>query len=223
MKTCLFCVALGVGLLQLASADTICSGSAFSVTAGMTSTTSLTCGGVTFSNFAVTNATGGAVGRVDINQITVSASGDVVMNENPNLGAAEHENLWFTVSGPLTSIDLSVGGTAATVTERLCQYPIPTTGALTGLCTNQAGTVSATPIGQVTVHSGDMGQPIVATVAGLSTYYVYKDIQTGLGGALSDMNESFQSAVPEPASMLLIGSGLLAVSLGSKLFRRVRR
>ncbi len=223
MKICLLCIALATGVLQMASADTICA-SPVSVTAGGSSPT-FSCDGVTFSNFVLSGVTGGATGRLDILSVTVSSTGNIVLSENPNLGAAQHENLWFTVSGSLSSVDLSVGGTAATVTERVCQNPIPMGGALNGLCTDASGTTNMTPLANLTVHSGDLGQPVTVAVPRMTTYYVYKDIATGTGGGLSDMNESFHAAstVPEPASMLLLGSGLMLVSLGSKFARRAPR
>jgi hypothetical protein len=129
----------------------------------------------------------------------------------------------FEVTGGVTQLDLSVGGTDATVTERACSTPIPTTGPTAFLCpTSQLGTVSD--------FSNDPNAPVFSLpFASTSPIYIYKDIETGSGlpgsgigtGQLSELDQSFEiSSVPEPVSMVLLGSGLLGLGL---LRRRARK
>jgi hypothetical protein len=214
MKRILMCN-LAVLALSVAcgAAPITCSGTLISITAGGASPT-IICDGLIFSNFSLVNLSGTTAGHLDINNVTFdNATNVVVLNENPNLGAAGHEDLLFTVSGPLNGIDLSVGGTVATVTERACGNPIPVTGILANLCTNTGQTISASPLGQLTVHSGDPSQPLVVSFATTSPVYIFKDIGTATGGGLSTLNESFHSAVPEPATMALSGFALIGLGL----------
>ncbi len=215
MKRILMCCGLAAALTVVASAATVtCVSTPITLTLAGSSPT-FTCNGLTFSNFSVINFTGQNQGSLSINNVTYdTVTGRVNMNENPGLGSAGHVNLYYTVTGSLNSIDLSVGGTLATVTERVCANPITMTGPLAGLCADAAGTSNTAPLGQITLHSGDPNQPVVANFGAVTTAYVFKDILTATGGGLSDMNESFGgSAVPEPFSMLLVGSALGGLGL----------
>jgi hypothetical protein len=161
----------------------------------------------------VLNFSGNTSNRLDINSVTYdSTTGEVVLSENPNLGSGGHLNLLFTVTGPLIGIDLNVLGTMATVIERACANPIPTLGALANGCTNVAQTTSAPPIAALTVHTQDPDQPISVSFPQVTTAYLYKDIGAATGGGLTAMNESFKSAVPEPVTMMLVGSALVGLA-----------
>ena len=188
------------------------------------STTVITCGTLTFSNFDVPNATGGASGLIDVlaGSDYDSVTGAVYLNFNPNLGANEDEQFLFEVSGGVSQIDMSIGGNNASVTERACANPIVTSGALAGLCTNSAGTVSETPLGQITVASGEADQPVFSTpFTATSPVYIFKDIMTGADGQLSEFTQSFEpGSVPEPITMALLGSGLLCLGLLRRKSRR---
>jgi hypothetical protein len=190
-----------------------------SITDGMSSPT-FTCNGLTFSNFLVTNVSGGAVGRVDINSVGFdSATGEVFLNEDPNLGSAQHENLYFTVTGGVTEIDLAVGGTAATVTERACANPITLTGFAATQCSNPNQTNTVTPVGRVTVSSQSLNQPLTSAFFRTGTIYVIQDILTATGGGLTTISEglgtgvSAGAAVPEPATLVLLGSALIGLGV----------
>lgn len=218
MKQFLVLLALSVLSLGVASASLIPCTLNQSADTAVTSSTVVTCGGLSFSNFEVTNATGGAAGIVDIlaGSDYDSVTGATYLNFNPNLAANEDEQFLFTVTGGLSQIDLSVGGNNATITERACANPISLTGGLAALCTDPTGTTEWNPLGQITVASGAPDQPVFSSpFPNTSPVYIFKDIETGANGQLSEFTQSFDpgSSTPEPLSMVLLGSGLLGLGL----------
>jgi len=213
----LLVLALPVLSLGVASASLIpCTVSGDGAGGAVTSSTVVTCGSLTFENFQVLNATGGAAGIIDILSGTDydSTAGTAFLQFNPNLQANEDVQFLFEVVGGLNQIDMSLGGTNATVTERACANPISSTGADEDLCTTADGTSTVAPLGQITVASDTPNQPVFsAPFPSTSPVYIFKDIQTGAGGALSEFTQSFETGTPEPVSMALLGSGLLGLGL----------
>ncbi|MGO4883360.1 MAG: PEP-CTERM sorting domain-containing protein [Bryobacteraceae bacterium] len=188
--------------------------------------TTITCGGLTFSNFEVLNPTGGASGIVDFltgDYNDPSCPNQVCISFNPNLQSNQDEGFAFTVTGGINEIDLGVGGTNANITELACSSPVPTSGAGAFECP------SGTQLGEVTVASGEIG-PVTCSEPTLgcspinptSPVYIYKNINVGADGGLSEFTQSFDpsSSTPEPVSMVLLGSGLLGLGL---LRRRSRK
>lgn len=207
------------GSVSAATIDCLGVGNVIQVQANVTNSTTLTCDGLTFSNFYATNLSGQNAGRVDINGLTFdTVASTVYMNLNPGLGSAGHVDFYYTVRGGVLQLDLAVGGMGATVTERACTNPILQTGPIANLCpATPGGTTSTSPLGMVQAHSGDQPQPVFSAMfASASPIYVFKDIGTNTGGGLSTVTQSYHT--PEPATFALLGAGLVAFGL----FRRKR-
>jgi hypothetical protein len=181
----------------------------------------ITCGGLTFSNFNVIPAAGfsgsltPSVSLVSVDQ----SNGSVNLGWNPNLSGAngaQDIHFYYQVSGPATGVGLTVGGVNATVIERVCSSAIPTSGPNANVCasgSNQANFVA---------FSAPPGPNMASAQVSGSSFFVYKDIGVLQGGALTSFTQSWATGgqVPEPASMLLIGTGFIALGM---LRRRVRK
>jgi hypothetical protein len=176
----------------------------------------LDCGPVTFSDWQIVDASGGTTTGLPLSLVSPStwdpATGIVSLTFNPafvQFNAFQDVHLYFTVtsSRQVSAIDLGVGGTTSAITERACRDGIV---AGSGICVGGLdGQLAAISNGSGMMNVvGEFPEPV-------TKFYIYKDIGKGPGGELTSFTQSF-TTVPEPASMLMIGAGLLALAFTSR-------
>ena len=186
---------LTVGLATGTSVD--CTAMAGSVVVDPSLT--VVCGPLTFTDFAI----GGQVGGPGPIYLTDTSSWDGTTANlafNPSMVAGQDEWLSFTVSGAwIDGVDLMVAGLGSFIDEHICLPGVPCPG-------NDLVTFGATS--GTTTWLSLPGGPY-------SEINVWKNIQAGSG--LSRFDQSFH-VVPEPLTLVLLGSGLL----GLGLLRRAR-
>ena len=200
-------MALVIGTSSLGMAGACASGTLADYTAAGFS---CTIGSLTFSNFSYSSAAFGGATAIPAVGVAVT----------PETGT----NVGFQFTAPWVA---SAGqGTDSTIT-----YTATATGtSITDLLLSMAGfgftdggdvsvaETSASPVLSLLVFANSTGTVAsdTATFAGVSSLTVTKDIAVaGNGGTghLSVVNNEFSSSsVPEPASMLLLGSGLLGLA-----------
>ena len=202
----LFVLMLGLLGATTASAATTCptgSGDAVTVTASY----SCEVNGLVFSNFNVIAATPGTIASVTL--VSATVVGDYVyLNFNPSLvaSAGSSSDLWFyfTVSGGINGIDLTVSGTNATITEYACSAPL-----VANICP------AGTELAKFTAQSGNSISAAFPGGEFVENVYIYKNIlvqgTSTAPGELSSFSQSFH--IPEPFTFVLMGSGLLAIGL----------
>lgn len=204
---------LGAALLLLASganAAVVCGGAQDVTAPGFACDFS----NHTFSNFAVVNAGNNPNPKMFL--VTANLVGnEMVLNFNPSMsvsnGGLQDTWFYFQVTGGTTGFDLGVGGTGASITERVCSTPIDVNSGniCTGGIGNQLGALSQT--------SGTSSGFVPYSTPGVAeTVFIFKNILLqspgqGVAVELSAMSQSF--GVPEPVTFILFGSGLLGLGI----------
>jgi hypothetical protein len=171
-----------------------------------------------FSNFLWTDAALNGGGPVEIINAISGPNSVFSLVFAPHLGASVVEDLHLTfavnsingiASVYQTALAASGSGSGSHVEERGCTLAFNTP------ILQANGTCAGTSLYDYTAFAGQTINltPLAANV-GVTTLYVWKDINSDPRGSLTSFTESFQT--PEPATMALFGAALLAFGLARR-------
>ncbi|HOK45688.1 MAG TPA: VPLPA-CTERM sorting domain-containing protein [Bryobacteraceae bacterium] len=207
MWKCLFLAAMIVAVAAVPAAALPVCNEGYDAGVDVTTITQCTVGPFIFSNFSVSSGLNMAGAQVGLSEAWYDeASGTYYLTFGTNFNVLDNQDKYrdvifsYQITGPLYGIDGGLGGSGTrSIVETVCAQPFVGTGCapestLATLVLNSQNTVAWAPL------NGMNG-----------TYYVVKDISLAPGATLSDFTQSYH--VPEPAALVLIGSGLIALGL----------
>jgi hypothetical protein len=194
--------------------DALLPSSAYTVVAGAET---LTFSGFTYAASSVPTGSAPAASSITVSKFAVS--NETGFSLNGTLSAPKDTLVDLTITYVVT----------APIGEKLTDALLLTTGGTfggTGSYSVDETLVNAAtfaPLGTLSTYSGGPGVDVV-TFAGVQSIYVTKDIFLSGGSkgvSLSAITEGFSStAVPEPASMALLGIGMSGLLAFRRMFKR---
>ncbi len=217
MRQGLLCVAVVVSVLVCpAAAATTCSAGQ---NLGMIG--SCAFGPLLFDNFKITGVTNVANPLVTLGAIS-APSGGVLLEMSPNFAftAGLLQDLWLSYRvtasrGSITGVELANGGTSkSAIFERLCSSGLTAGGVCAG--------GRAVELAELRAAGGETDSE---TFSPQTAIWVFTDILAPSGEGISAFAQRYSvgsgSAVPEPVTLILIGSGLLALGIIRRWGRKV--
>jgi hypothetical protein len=181
---------------------------------------SYACGGLIFDQFEVVNF---GLTTPPISMVLGSANlvdGWISLTFTPNIIAQDFPqdyHFYFRVTGGVSGAALANAGDANTsIFERICSSPIDR-----GLNANNCS-IGGTELTTLSASGGGFDSD---TFASTNPIYVYKDIIAGADTELTSFTQSFfvggapPAEIPEPTSVLLMGTGLLVLGGVARRFR----